>query len=148
MSNYHHYKQSKLRSGLVPRSAAEAARLPEQVCDYIKLADTRFDEVARLYLEGLTISDLQFMQPEDLICVVPPPQYNHKLLMSILVRRYLFRDDDDDGVLDVTQGPRDDVSFDDRSTDRRRDRHHRNKKHDSSSDFCGCSECESVDSRR
>lgn len=108
--SYHGYKHTKLRSNLIPRSDTEASRLPEQVADFISQADTRFDEVARLYLEGLTITDLQFMQPEDLINIVPPEQYRHRLLMSILVRRYLFRDDDEDCVPDFLKSPKDVVN--------------------------------------
>ena len=115
MSNYQRYKQTKIRSHLIPRSDADASRLLEQVADYIRQADTRFDEVARLYLEGLTISDLQFMHPEDLINVVPPDHYQHRLLMSILVRRYLFRDEDEDGVPDFAQPPKDTIGDNSRS---------------------------------
>jgi hypothetical protein len=163
MSNYHSHKQSRLRSGLIPRSEAEAARLPEQVADYISLADTRFDDIAHLYLNGLTVTDLQYMEPEDLINVVPPGQHEHKLLMSILVRRYLFRDDDEDGIVDIAQGPGDivDTESNDRphihphpprhSNPRHRkhdgrkydDRKHNDRKHDERSDFCKCLDCAS-----
>lgn len=146
MSTYHRYKQSKLRSNLIPRSDAEAARLPEQVADYISRADTRFDEVAHLYLDGMTINDLQFMQPEDLINVVPPAQYRHKLLMSILVRRYLFRDDDDDGILDITQLPSDVVSVASHDSHSQHIHQHphahaRNRRHNERSDYCKCADC-------
>lgn len=165
MSKFNRNKQSRLRSGLIPRSEAEAARLPEQVADYISLADTRFDEVAHLYLDGLTINDLQFMQPEDLINVVPPVNHKHKLLMSILVRRYLFRDNDEDGILDAVQRPGDIVASENdsesvhshlsshhgchrRRSDGRSDgRSDRRSDHRSDycsrSDYCKCSDCTS-----
>jgi hypothetical protein len=137
MSNYKSNNRSRLRSGLVPKSEADALRLPEQVADYIANADTRFSEVAHLYLDGLTIRDLQFMQPEDLINIVPPPQHNHKLLMSILVRRYLFRDEDDDGENDLVQYTGDVI---DASPRRKHNRKHYHK-HDEASDYCRCRDC-------
>lgn len=138
--SYHRYKHTKLRSNLIPKSDAEASRLPEQVADFISQADTRFDEVARLYLEGLTIMDLQFMQSEDLINIVPPEQYRHRLLMSILVRRYLFRDDDEDCIPDFIQPLKDTVNSECHSYSS----YSRNRKkcHNNTSDYC-CSDCSS-----
>ena len=139
MASHIRQKKSITNSNLVSRFSADAQRLPEQVADYICLADSRFDEVAKLYLEGLTISDLQFMQPEDLICVVPPDQHRHKLLMSILARRYLFRDDDDNGVPDIFEDhPRDDIKCHDHN------RGHGMKK----ADYCRCCDSSSQISSR
>ena len=103
MSNYKRYKESKLNQSVVDDLKNSASDLPEQLSDYMKCADTRFTEICDLYLQCLTIHDLKFMQPEDLICLVPPEQYKHKLLMTVLVRKYLFRDDDMDGELDIVE---------------------------------------------
>lgn len=64
---------------------------PDQFCDYVALCSgNRFEEICNLYLKGMTMDDVKYMKAEDLIDLVPPEQYNHKLLMSILVRRYIF----------------------------------------------------------
>ena len=79
--------------------------VPNQVCDYMRSVNTRFNEICDLYLKGLSIDDLRYLCPEDLINLVPPEQYSHKLLMTIMVRRYLYpnsnkkdcdNDDDDE----------------------------------------------------
>lgn len=138
MSNYQRYKHAKLRSNLIPRSDADTSRLLDQVADYIRQADTRFDEVAHMYLEGLTISDLQYMHPEDLINVVPPEHYSHRLLMSILVRRYLFRDDDEDCNFDITQPSRDVISD---SSNHSSNSNYRRKCNVPINESCKCSKC-------
>lgn len=63
--------------------------------DYVKCSDNRFHEICDLYLRCLTLEDIEFMKPEDFICLVPEEQYNHKLLMTILARRYLYNEDDE-----------------------------------------------------
>jgi len=65
-------------------------------CEYMKcvIRDDRFNEICYLYLKGMLLDDLKYMHPEDLINIVPPTQYQHKLLMSIMVRRYLCSDDE------------------------------------------------------
>lgn len=62
--------------------------------DYIKCADSRFDEICDLYLNCITVEDIEYMKPEDFICLVPEEQIKHKQLMTILVRRYIFDCDD------------------------------------------------------
>lgn len=66
---------------------------PNQLCDYICSCNfgTRFDEICNIYLKGLSMEDVKYMCPEDLINLVPADHYRHKLLMTILVRRYLCR---------------------------------------------------------
>ena len=68
---------------------------PYLFCDFMKKVNTRFYDVCQLYLKGLTIDDIRFLKPEDLINLVPPTQYHHKLMMTIMVRRYLYRPDRD-----------------------------------------------------
>lgn len=68
----------------------KAERLPCQVSDYMEQYGTRFSEICKIYLEGMTIEDIKFLKEEDLINLVPSQNIKHKLLMIILVRRYLF----------------------------------------------------------
>lgn len=65
--------------------------VPNQFSDYMCTVHTRFSEICRLYLKGLSFDDLKFIHEKDLIKLVPPNQYHHKLLMIILVRRYLHK---------------------------------------------------------
>jgi hypothetical protein len=64
----------------------------ECISDYMRKADTRFTEICELYLENMTIDDLKYCHPNDLIGLVPNEQHAHKLLMIVMIRRYLFRD--------------------------------------------------------
>jgi len=64
--------------------------IPNQVRDYMRGVNTRFNEICDVYLTGLSIDDLKFLSPEDMINLVPPEQYNHKLLMTIMTRRYIY----------------------------------------------------------
>ena len=64
--------------------------------NYVKSIDNRFDEICDLYLSCLRIEDIEFLKPEDLICLVPSTQINHKALMTTLVRRYIYAECDDD----------------------------------------------------
>ena len=85
MTNYQRYKHN---------ASDNPDTLPEQFTDYMRGTDTRFCEISEIYLKDLTLCDLKYLHPKDLINIVPENQYNHKLLMSIMVRRYLFRDAD------------------------------------------------------
>jgi hypothetical protein len=69
----------------------ELEKAPRQFNDYMDAQCTRFNEICRLYLDGLTLDDVRYMKPEDLINLVPKTQYRHRLLMTIMVRRYLYR---------------------------------------------------------
>jgi len=64
--------------------------VPNQVRDYMRGVNTRFNEICDIYLTGLSIDDLKYLCPTDLIKLVPHEQYNHKLLMTIMVRRYIY----------------------------------------------------------
>ena len=50
----------------------------------------RFSDICHLYLDGLSMDDVKYLKPDDLIAIVPEHQHNHKLLMTIMVRRYLY----------------------------------------------------------
>lgn len=65
-------------------------RVPNQIIDYLEQYGTRFNEICRTYLEGMTTDDINFLKESDLIELVPAHNYKHRLLMTILVRRYLF----------------------------------------------------------
>lgn len=69
----------------------ELDRVPRQFSDYMNEQCTRFSEICKIYLEGMTLDDVCYMKPDDFINLVPREQYRHKLLMMIMVRRYLFR---------------------------------------------------------
>jgi hypothetical protein len=71
-----------------------SCREDEKFVDYINRVETRFGEVCSLYLPTLTMKDIKYLQPEDLINIVPSNMFEHKLFMTILVRRYLCRPDD------------------------------------------------------
>lgn len=64
--------------------------VPNQVRDYMRGVNTRFNEICDIYLTGLSIDDLKYLCPIDLINLVPHEQYNHKLLMTIMARRYIY----------------------------------------------------------
>lgn len=132
MSDFSRYKQRQLNPAVISREQVDSCRLPEQLSDYMKGADTRFNEICEIYLDGLTISDLRFLQSEDLIHLVPPEQHKHKLLMTIMVRKYLFRDDDFDGEPDIV----DDLY---ESNDKKHSKSKRhNHKHHKHNDVCSC----------
>jgi len=88
--NYRAYKQDSM---VMKPHHHELDRVPRQVSDFMNEQCNRFSEICKIYLEGMTIDDLCFMRPEDFINLVPDDQYRHKLLMTIMVRRYLFRPD-------------------------------------------------------
>ena len=70
--------------------------IPMQFADYINQQSTRFSDICKIYLDGMNMDDVKYMCPEDLINLVPSKQYKHKLLMTILVRRYIINDLDND----------------------------------------------------
>ena len=74
---------------------------PELFCDYMKTISSRFNEICELYLSGLSIDDVCFLKSKDLINLVPDNQHKHKLLMTIMVRRYLYPKDDSCIVNDI-----------------------------------------------
>jgi hypothetical protein len=147
MSNYNRYKQSNLNPAVIRGSQSDSLRLPEQFTDYMKGADTRFDEVCELYLRCLTIDDLRYLKPDDLINLIPQNQHKHKLLMTIMVRKYLYRHDDcESGIADTIddrddrddRGDRDDEMSDYNRTDTRNVTRNNRIRDDNSSESSVC----------
>lgn len=100
MSNFLRNKHRVIKPTVFSSSQTDASRLPDQVSDFMLSVDTRFNDL-RIYLDGLTFDDLRFLQPEDIISLVPASQHGHKLLMTVLARRYLYRDNNSsEGVVD------------------------------------------------
>lgn len=94
MTTYQRYKTSVLgKSSVIKKSHADTLKLPDQLSEYMQGSETRFEEICRIYLDGLTLDDLQFLNPDDLICLVPQEQHQHKLLMTIFAKRYLYGPD-------------------------------------------------------
>ena len=91
MSNFNARKQRGARSAVFKPFQQEIERVPRQFCDYMSEENSRFCEICNLYLEGLSMDDVRYLKPEDLIALVPHDHYKHKLLMTIMVRRYLYR---------------------------------------------------------
>ena len=60
----------------------------ETIFDYVK-QDARFNNIIKNYLNGVTISDLEFLTQGDLINLIPKDKPQDILMMTILVRRYL-----------------------------------------------------------
>lgn len=73
-------------------SKYEKEKVPRQICDFMSEKNTRFTEICKIYLDGMSLDDLPFLTAEDLINLVPSNQYKHRLLMTIMVRRYLYND--------------------------------------------------------
>jgi hypothetical protein len=91
MSNFTAHKQRVVRPAVFKPFQQEIDRVPRQFCDYMNEENCRFSEICKLYLEGLSMDDVRFLKPEDLITLVPRDHYKHRLLMTIMVRRYLYR---------------------------------------------------------
>ncbi len=72
----------------------EINKPPRQFCDYMNGIDNRFSEVSRLYLDGMSMDDVKYLRADDFISLVPEDQYRHKMIMTVMVRRYLYRHDD------------------------------------------------------
>lgn len=98
MSNFSAHKQRTSKPGVFKPFHQEIDRVPRQFCDYMNEENSRFSEICKLYLDGLSMDDVRFLKPEDLIVLVPNDHYKHRLLMTIMVRRYLYRPDDSDTV--------------------------------------------------
>lgn len=92
------FKRRSKHSAIIHPNKYDIDRVPRQFCDYMNNQCTRFDDICNLYLDGMTIDDVQYMLPEDFINLVPDEQFRHKLLMTIMVRRYLCRCDENDTV--------------------------------------------------
>lgn len=94
--NFGAYKKQMQQSMVMKPSLYESERVPRQFSDYMNEQNTRFSEICKLYLEGMNLDDVHYMHPEDLINLVPPEHYKHKLLMTIMVRRYIFKDQEEE----------------------------------------------------
>lgn len=89
-------KSKPQRSTISKSYHQEIKEVPNQLCDYISSCNgNRFEEICNIYLKGLSLDDVKYLKPEDLIDIVPPEQHKHKLLMTVLVRRYIFNDNKD-----------------------------------------------------
>jgi hypothetical protein len=87
-------KKSKTTITTITRNECkDYDKLPGQFCDYMKSVNTRFTDICTKYLTGLTMDDIKYLKPEDFICLVPSEKYSEKLLMTIMVRKYIFCDD-------------------------------------------------------
>ena len=69
----------------------EIIKTPSALSEYLAQENNRFTELS-MYVDGISIDDLQYLKPKDLINLVPKEKHKHKLLMSVLVRRYLYRE--------------------------------------------------------
>lgn len=85
------HKPSHTRTNIINRQSQYVDFVPNQLCEFIELEHNRFSEICKLYLQGLSIDDIAYLEPQDLINIVPESQYKHKLLMTILVRRYIYK---------------------------------------------------------
>jgi hypothetical protein len=94
--SFNKHKQSLWgnNSVIIGRNNVNVNDIPDQFSDYMKNVNTRFSEICELYLKGMSIDDVQYLIPEDLINLVPQKNYQHKLLMTIMVRRYLYYEDE------------------------------------------------------
>lgn len=60
--------------------------------EYIKSCvkdDNRFDKIIQTYLSKLKNDDLNYLSQNDLIELVPIDKHEDRLLMTVLVKRYL-----------------------------------------------------------
>ena len=122
-------RNNRVVEGIVPRSELEARRPNDQIVDFLKAADdNRFSEVCDIYLQGLTFDDIKYLSAPDLINLVPEKQYQHKLYMTILAKKYIFND------LDELTSTHDVVSVQSRYS-----RNCRKHRHGLSSSSCDCS---------
>lgn len=94
MNNYTKSKYKKRTASIMKPCETETKCVPNEFCKYMDSICSRFNEICKIYLKGLSIDDIKYLQPNDLICLVPPENYEHKLLMTIMAKRYLFRNDD------------------------------------------------------
>ena len=89
---------NKFSHNIIKPYQQELDRVPRQFSDFMNEQCTRFSEICKIYLEGMTLDDVQYMKPEDFINLVPDGQYRHKLLMTVMVRRYLYRTEESETI--------------------------------------------------
>lgn len=107
MSNFSTHKQQVKRPAVYKSIHQELEKAPRQFNDYINSVSGRFSEISQLYLDGLSMDDVKYLKPEDLIALVPDNQHTHKLLMTIMVRRYLYRPDECGAIYCKPEKPND-----------------------------------------
>jgi hypothetical protein len=107
-----HSKSRPPRSTINRPYYHEIKEVPNQFCDYIASCEgNRFEEICKIYLKGLSMDDVKYLKPEDLIDIVPPEQHRHKLLMTVLVRRYIFNKNYNDIDNDINDSDNDINSY-------------------------------------
>lgn len=90
MSYYNRYSdQSFNKPSVISPIQHEIERVPDRFCDFMNEEHNRFSEICKIYLGVLSMDDLKYLKPHDLINLVPKEKYDHRLLMTIMVRRYL-----------------------------------------------------------
>jgi hypothetical protein len=114
MSNFSLHKQMKVKPTVMKPIHLELNQVPERFCDYMNRENSRFSEICSLYLGAMSMDDIKFLKPEDFINLVPHNHYEHKLLMTIMVRRYLFKFNDCDDASIKDNASSDDASLNSR----------------------------------
>jgi hypothetical protein len=83
-------RKSKKYCRIINESEKQCEILPKDLCSYMNNINTRFSDICDTYLSGLTIDDMKYLKPRDYINLVPQDKYKDKLLMTIMVRRYIY----------------------------------------------------------
>lgn len=91
MSSFSLHKNQHTKSMVSKPYQQEINKPPRQFCDYMNGVDNRFSDISRLYLDGMSMDDVKYLRADDFISLVPDDQYRHKMLMTIMVRRYLYK---------------------------------------------------------
>lgn len=86
-------RKNNRHTQVISKTEKKCEILPHDFCNYMKAINTRFDDICETYLQGLTIDDIKYLEPEDYINLVPQDKYKDKLLMTIMVRRYIYDDE-------------------------------------------------------
>jgi len=86
-----HRHNFETRPSVIRPLQQELDRVPGRFCDYMDEENNRFNDICKVYLSALSMDDIKYLKPEDLINIVPQNHYEHRLLMTIMVRRYLYR---------------------------------------------------------
>jgi hypothetical protein len=92
--SFNNHKQNNFKTSVCKPFQQDIDRVPGQFSDYMNAKNNRFSEICQIYLEGMSLDDVAYLKPDDIINIVPANQYKHKLLMTIMVRRYLYRSDE------------------------------------------------------
>jgi hypothetical protein len=144
MTSFVAYKQQVKKPGVYKPIVQELDKAPRQFNDYMNSMNGRFSEICKIYLDGLSMDDIKYLKPDDLIALVPESQFNHKLLMTIMVRRYLYRPDECETVYckpdqGDTYGEKPDKN-NDKTNDKHNDKHNDRNSDDTCSTYSNSSE--------